>query len=296
MRTDPRISVIVASCGRPEVIADLSRALARQTLTPTRVVFSVAHPRDLPARYDVYAGATIIVGARGLAAQRNRALCAVLDESDIIIFFDDDYVPSRFALAGIALFFAENPGHVGVNGRLLADGINSKGISPSEAAKLVDAYDAALGAPDPRPILDLRGLYGCNMAFRASAIGTARFDEKLPLYGWQEDIDFAAQLLPRGRLATTEAFAGVHRGIKSGRSCEVRLGYSQIANPIYLARKGTMRRSHSMRLILGNILANHWRALRQEPWIDRRGRVRGNWLALVDSLFGRIDPERILKL
>jgi hypothetical protein len=32
------------------------------------------------------------------------------------------------------------------------------------------------------------------MAFRYQAIDGERFDENLPLYGWQEDVDFAAAL------------------------------------------------------------------------------------------------------
>mgnify|MGYP000249302556 FL=1 len=294
MSAEPRISVVIASRGRPGLLAEISAALACQTLRPTRVVFSVVEGRDLPEAAALYSGALVVTGAPGLPAQRNRGLEAVLSESDILVFLDDDYVPSRFALAGITRFFADNPGHVGANGHLIADGINSAGIDHAEAARLVAAYDAAPTAG--APTLDLRGLYGCNMAYRAAAIGAARFDERLPLYGWQEDIDFAAQLLARGRLGKTDAFAGVHRGIKAARSSGVRLGYSQVANPLYLMRKGTMRRSYSLRLIARNVLANHWRALRQEPWVDRRGRVRGNWLALADALLGRADPERILRL
>jgi hypothetical protein len=45
-----------------------------------------------------------------------------------------------------------------------------------------------------------------------------------------------------------------------------------------------------------NVIANHALSLRPEAWIDRRGRVAGNWLALVDIARGRIDPMRILDL
>ena len=46
---------------------------------------------------------------------------------------------------------------------------------------------------------------------------------------------------------------------------------------------------------LRNMAANHARALRPEPWIDRAGRMRGNWRGLGDILAGRADPERILQ-
>jgi hypothetical protein len=132
------------------------------------------------------------------------------------------------------------------------------------------------------------------MAFRTTAIGSVRFDERLPLYGWQEDVDFSARI--DGELIKTDAFVGVHCGVKAGRERRGEgLGYSQIANPLYLVRKGSMSRSHAIRHCTRNFLANHIRALHPEPWVDRRGRLRGNWIALFDCLRGRLDPERILQ-
>ena len=45
-----------------------------------------------------------------------------------------------------------------------------------------------------------------------------------------------------------------------------------------------------------NLLANLVRSLWPEPHIDRRGRLRGNVLALRHLLTGRIEPEHILEL
>jgi GT2 family glycosyltransferase len=290
-----RVAVVVASTGRPDCLAHLSRRLAMQSRPPHRVVFSVVAPSDLPARQSLYPDAIVVTGERGLPRQRNRGLELVLGDSDAVAFLDDDYVPSRHALAEIGRFFRAYPDHLGVNGRLLADGINSAGLDFAEAERLVDAWDAA-----PRPAIptlrDLRGLYGCNMAFRTAAIGALRFDERLPLYGWQEDVDFSARLGLRGRLARTDAFVGVHCGVKAARASGLRLGYSQVANPLYLAKKGTMPRTQSLRLILRTLAANLVRSLHQEPWVDRRGRLRGNWLALGHALQGTLEPEHILQL
>ena len=71
--------------------------------------------------------------------------------------------------------------------------------------------------------------------------------------------------------------------------------YSQIANPIYLVRKGTMPRSYAYLLIRRNVAANLLGSFRPEPWIDRRGRLAGNALALADIAIGRISPQRILQ-
>jgi hypothetical protein len=44
------------------------------------------------------------------------------------------------------------------------------------------------------------------------------------------------------------------------------------------------------------LLINLARSLRPEPWVDRRGRMKGNWLALRDWLLGRMHPRNILTL
>jgi hypothetical protein len=58
------------------------------------------------------------------------------------------------------------------------------------------------------PAIPREALYGCNMALRMADVGDLRFDEALPLYGWQEDIDFTMRLARRGRLVSTGLVSG----------------------------------------------------------------------------------------
>jgi hypothetical protein len=109
-------------------------------------------------------------------------------------------------------------------------------------------------------------------------------------------VDFAARVSRHGPVCATNAFAGVHRGAKGGRTSGVRLGYSQVANVLYLCRKRSFGWSFGLRLMARNILANHVRLLWSEPWVDRPGRTRGNWLALADLLRGRLHPHRVVEL
>jgi hypothetical protein len=92
------------------------------------------------------------------------------------------------------------------------------------------------------------------------------------------------------------ALRGVHLGIKLGRTSGVRFGYSQIANPVYLIRKGSMSWRHANKLMWRNIAANVARSFFPEPWVDRKGRLKGNVLALMDIIRGRSSPGRILQL
>ncbi len=290
-----KASIVVASIDRPEALGDLIGRLRAQSEPAHEIILSVTGDKDLPAGLEERDGLRIVVGPKGSCIQRNNALDRLDPVSDLVIFCDDDFLPSHCYVAQVRAFFAANADVVGASGRLIADGINGPGISAGEADRLIAEADA-LASPSLEPVRDLYGLYGCNMAFRRAAIGDVRFDERLPLYGWQEDIDFAAQVRRQGRIVATRAFYGVHRGVKSGRSPGIRLGYSQIVNPTYLAFKGTMRPGYALRIALRNFTANHLRALRPEPWTDRLGRAKGNWLGLLDLVRGRVTPERVLRL
>jgi hypothetical protein len=46
----------------------------------------------------------------------------------------------------------------------------------------------------------------------------------------------------------------------------------------------------------GNVVANAVRSLAPEPFVDRRGRLTGNLLAVKDLLLGRLSPERAADL
>jgi hypothetical protein len=90
--------------------------------------------------------------------------------------------------------------------------------------------------------------------------------------------------------------SGVHLGVKSGRTSGLRFGYSQIANPIYLMRKGTMSLSFGGKSILKNLAANLFRSVRPEAYVDRVGRLKGNLFALGDLVRGKLHPGRITEL
>ena len=148
------------------------------------------------------------------------------------------------------------------------------------------------------PLIDIYNVYGCNMALRLSAVyaNGVNFDENLPLYGWLEDVDFSRQLAPFGRIIRNEGMIGVHLGSKGGRGSGVRTGYSQIANPLYLWRKGTLRLDRALMQMCRNILANYAKLMRPEPWVDRRGRALGNALGFRDLVRGRLHPKGMLDL
>lgn len=297
-----RIGVIICSTGRPACLRALIPALARQTRPADRLLFVIAGQDDIdfdPAPlFPEHTQAEAFIAPKGSSSQRNSGIDALADDVDIVAFFDDDFVPSRNALAGIETAFNQMSDVSGMTGVVIADGIHGAGFSVEEADARVASWDEENPGPvtDPRVVgKDLVGLYGCNMAYRISAVGDTRFDERLPLYAWLEDIDFAARI--PGRMIKTDAFAGVHCGVKSGReSAGRRLGYSQVVNPWYLWRKGSIPAKLAAKLVLRNVAANHAKSFFSEPWIDRMARASGNRLALAEILKGSATPGRILSL
>lgn len=289
-----RVSIVIASCGRPVELSRWAGHIDRQTHQPHEVVLSVSGDEDIRGLVH-HARMSIAYGPRGSCIQRNHGMEILSDDTDVIAFFDDDYVPSKYCIEGIARLFDQHPAVIGATGHLLADGINGPGIPYPEAEAAITVHDAN---PPPHEIWlrPRHGLYGCNMAFRRSAIASLTFDESLPRYGWQEDVDFARRAMAHGEICGTNAFVGVHQGVKVGRSSGRHLGYSQIANPIYLTRKGTMTVPFAARLMMRNLAANAARSLAPEPWIDRKGRLTGNMIALADVLRFRSHPSRILEI
>lgn len=287
------IAIAIASVGRPAILGETLRRLARQTREPDRLLVVAVEPSDLPAG-GLAARAEAMFAPRGSTRQRNAALDRLGATADVLVFLDDDFVCARDFVAGVEELFSQHDEIVCASGHLIADGAMGPGFDFAEADRMIERYEHAPRAA--RELIDDTGAYGCNMAVRLSAAPAARFDENLPLYAWLEDTDYTAHFARAGRAVRTNAFAGVHLGAKSGRTPGVRLGYSQIANPLYLVGKGTLDARRALRMATGNILANAAKSLRPEPYIDRVGRLKGNLIALADIARGRSDPRRILDL
>jgi glycosyltransferase involved in cell wall biosynthesis len=292
-----RLVVGIATVGRREILTETLAEIASQSRLPDGLVVCVTQKGDLDegAVEGLPFPSCVIHSDPGLPIQRN-AIMRHAGDADVIVFFDDDFFPETAYLANVEALFRTHPDIVVATGKLLADGIHGPGLSPDHARRIIAAHRDK--APEEGTVAPRYGAYGCNMAVRLAPVRAngIEFDERLPLYAWQEDIDFSRQLAAYGEIVEADALTGVHLGTKRGRTSGVRIGYSQIANPIYLIRKGTMSLSFGSTRMSKNVLANIGRALGNDPYVDRLGRLKGNLLALGDFVRGRIDPGRILEL
>lgn len=300
--------VIVATKGRARTVRALLDSLADQSAPPRRIIVIGTCEDDVEGldNHPLTQAGTVrihVSAQPGSSHQRNVGIDdifvnEVLDDEiqTMIAFFDDDFRPADDWLAQCAIAF-EDQTCVGVTGMVLADGVNGAAISEADAVRYIAGELPRrrhwAGAPQ---ILDVTSLYGCNMAFRASALRDSRFDEALPLYGWLEDRDLSGMVRKIGRTIYSPLPRGVHLGVKSARTSGVRFGYSQVANPIYLWRKGTVEAPVMRRFFFTALAANIVRSVLRDSRADYYGRLKGNIRAISDLLRGRCAPQRVVEL
>ncbi len=294
-QTGNRLNIVIgiATAGRRDVLSATIAHLAEQSRLPDALIVCPASADDLDAsvleRFP--APARTVSGARGACAQRNAILDAATD-ADVMVFFDDDFLPANSFLQAVERLLLERPEIVVATGKVLADGIHGPGLSAAAGLAVL----AADIPPADLALMPVYNAYGCNMVFRLAPVRDKhlRFDESLPLYGWQEDVDFCRRVAPYGEVVHYAGLRGVHMGAKRGRTPGVPLGYSQIANPLYLVSKGTVSWGWALNLMGRNCAINLVGSLKPQGLVDRRGRLKGNLIGFWDLATRRLTPTRIL--
>ena len=294
MESQIRLVVGIATRSRPTILAETIAFLAKQERQPDQIVVAYAEPVDIGDAPDRFPHVTFIQAPLGLTRQRN-AILALVRDSDVLLFIDDDFYPDPQYLRITERFLVENPGVVASTGRVLADDVKGPGLTVAQAKSILAGSTGAQCAQRVTPTFLA---YGCNMCLRLAPIRehNLRFDETLPLYGWYEDWDFSRQLAPFGSIVHISNACGVHLSTKVGRVTGARMGYAQVANPIYLARKGTFPWSHVFKFIVGPCLKNLVGSLAPEAHVDRLGRFCGNLTAFRDLLAGTLNPTQMVDL
>ncbi len=288
------MGVGIATTGRAAILGETLQLLLRQSLPPSSVDVLYSQDIDVAQLPEQFPSCRFHQSAGGLCEKRNWIIEAAAG-ADLLFFMDDDFLLHRDYLRVTEAAFQLDPSLVAATGLVLADGAKGPGLSVQEGLEVLARAERRPPAGPPEPAFNT---YGCNMAFRLAPVRehTVRFDERLPAYAWYEDIDFSRRLAHFGAMRKLPGAMGVHLGAKVGRVSGLRLGYSQVANPIYLSRKGSFPWSHTVRSVGRNTLSNLVRSLAPEAYVDRRGRLRGNLLAFGDLLRGQLLPDRILHL
>lgn len=289
-----RIAVGIATRGRARILAETIDDLRNQIRDPDSIFVAYSEAADIGDAPDKFPEVSFIRSPLGLTRQRN----AILDQlalEDVVLFLDDDFYLRQDYLAAVESAFLSHSAIVAATGNVLKDGIGGPGLEVGEARSILAA---SLSAKYEARVTRRFNAYGCNMILRMDPIRAhrLRFDENLPLYGWYEDVEFSRQLAPHGEIVQVENALGVHLGVKSGRQSGLRLGYSQIANPVYLARKGAVPWTYAIASMTSRSMKNLVKSAAPEPFVDRQGRLRGNLRGWWELLTNAISPNRIVHL
>lgn len=289
-----RLAVGIATRGRAVILLETLRMLHAQAKCADRILICYTAEADVTGIQEAYPAVELLLSTPGSACQRNVLLRSAVN-CDVMLFLDDDFLVAPSYITVMTKVMASDPSIVVLTGTVIADGAKGPGLSLQSG--LTCLHSDITSEDDLTSVPWFNG-YGCNMGIRMSVVREHRleFDERLPLYAWYEDIDFTRRVGLHGRTVKLHGARGVHLGTKSGRTSGRRLGYSQVANPIYLACKGSFPWSNTLRSVGRNVLMNCILSMRPESYIDRRGRLWGNGRALMDLLTGSMAPEKILEL
>lgn len=209
--SDPRLSVIVASAGRPEALRRCLLGLSQQAMAGCEVVVVADAEGQAAARNLPVKGALKLLSQRlpNISAARNAGIAAAA--GDIIAFIDDDAVPEpSWSTAVLSAF--KDPDLAAITGPVLG----RNGITLQWGPLMVDGLAQDIPIDPNSAVRDgfARKLQGTNMAFRRDAlVQVGGFDEAMHFY--LDDTDMALRIGRAGLRTKWIPLAVVHHGFEA---------------------------------------------------------------------------------
>jgi GT2 family glycosyltransferase len=284
----PRLSVVIATRDRPEVLRETLASLARCDPQPAETLVVDGSDSGSAEPVARAASARYARSRPGLTVQRNAGLDRA--DGDVVVFLDDDVEPDRRLFAALADAYRDD-GVVGATGRVVEPDLRRFGNTRSRWRRLLpgggrEGSVTRFGYPrriqDDARERDVEYMLGCLMSARRDVAARLRFDERLTGYSLLEDEDFSYRLSRVGRIRFLPAASIVHKRV--GAKAEVararEFGRTVVVNRAYLFRKNfrpTPRTRTSFAAMVA-MLALH-RAVNRE-WRGVLGLVEGSVLAL----------------
>jgi GT2 family glycosyltransferase len=190
-----KISIIIATHERPAALGRLLRSLETQLIRGRHELFVAENGTLAPTQIkDIGIELTHLHDPRpGKCRIQNRAIA--LAAGDIVVFLDDDVVVTPDYVDGVQRFFDDYLQFAAMKGRILPaeDPLTVAGpMAPYLDLPIVDHGEE---------VLEVRGVLGANMAFRASALRmVGPFDERLGpgAAGHEEETEVSQRLRHAG--------------------------------------------------------------------------------------------------
>jgi len=189
-----KLSIIIATRARPESLARLIASL-KPRLSDARELIVAENGTPAPARLvDAEVIAAHIHEARpGKCRVQNLAIKRA--SGDVLIFLDDDLIVADDYLDQVERFFGYHPEFAAMKGRILPR------EDPRKVAGVNWVYLDLPIVDHGNEIIEVRGVMGANMAFRADAMRkVGPFDERLGpgAAGHEEETEMSARMRRAG--------------------------------------------------------------------------------------------------
>jgi GT2 family glycosyltransferase len=190
-----KTSVIIATHARPASLARLIASLAPGLASGMREI--IVAENGTPAPTQLATGLTTLKHLHeprpGKCRIQNRAIAQAAGE--ILVFLDDDLTVAAGYLDAVESFFDMHREFAGMKGRILAE------EDPDEKVGPMAVYLDLPIADDGDQVIEVRGVLGANMGFRATALRqVGPFDERLGpgAGGHEEETEMSARLRSAG--------------------------------------------------------------------------------------------------
>jgi GT2 family glycosyltransferase len=212
-----KTTVIIATHDRPESIRRLVASLAPELATGSREIVIAENGTPAPLQLALE-GAPLkhLHDPRaGKCRIQNRAIAEAIDHSEILVFLDDDLVVATGYLASVEGFFDTHREFAAMKGRILPAEDPAKAVGPM--AVYLDLPIADHG----EEVIEVRGVLGANMAFRASALKqVGPFDERLGpgAAGHEEETEMSQRIRRTGFRIGYAPKALVYHEVDAGRA------------------------------------------------------------------------------
>jgi cellulose synthase/poly-beta-1,6-N-acetylglucosamine synthase-like glycosyltransferase len=235
-----KISIIVTTRERPASLVRLLHSLKPQLVYDNHELFVAENGTSVPAQIEV-AGLTLTHlhdTQPGKCRIQNRAIVQATGE--LLVFLDDDVVATPDYVAAVQRFFDDCPQFAAMKGRILAaeDPFTAVGpMAPYLDLPIVDHGDE---------VLEVRGVVGANMAYRASALRmVGLFDERLGpgAAGHEEETEMSQRMRRAGLRIGYAPSALVLHEVDPARA--IRKRFIRIARERGYCRTLHERHSHS---------------------------------------------------
>jgi GT2 family glycosyltransferase len=243
----PRISVVIATKGRPDDLRATLASLARLDPAPEELLVVDGDPdRSAEPVAGEAPAATYLHTPPGLTLQRNRGVRAA--GGDVVVFLDDDVDVDTDLLARLGAAYAD-PAVVGATGRVIEGDPRRFGNKRSRVRRLLfrgpDGTFTRFGYPlrlqDVDSERDVQLMQGCLMSARRASAEAVGFDEQLAGYGLAEDEDFSCRLSRTGRVRYMPDAVVRHKNTGMTSSAVRRFNRDVVVNRAYLFRKNFAR-------------------------------------------------------